>query len=142
MLWSRTYTPEAAHDATGAHSPTNTLIREGVIENRLTTSPHEVDQYRLHWGLENNVDLIFVIAYSKMIQLGWVEELLETTKALFVSLFRPVIEHLIAALSGGVDGDGVDLDIPALFKGWDEIFDKLVKDIDVRLTFFFYTCSQ
>lgn len=132
MLWSRTYTQEAAHDAESAHSPTNTLIKEGVIEGRLTSSPHDINQYRVHWGLENKTDLIFVIAYSKIIQLGWVDELLETAKALFVSLFKPVIEHIIAALSGATPDDAVNLDLPAMFKGWDEVFDQLVNDIDVR----------
>ncbi|TIA90555.1 hypothetical protein E3P99_01516 [Wallemia hederae] len=130
VLWSRAYTPEAARDAASTQSPTNTLIREGVVEGRITSSPHDIDQYRVHWGLENNVDLIFVIAYSKMIQLGWVDELLETAKALFMSLFKPAIEQLIAALSGATDPEHLHLDIPALFKGWNQIFDKLVKDID------------
>ncbi|TIA70392.1 hypothetical protein E3P92_02812 [Wallemia ichthyophaga] len=132
VLWSRTYTPEAAHDAESAHSPTNTLIKEGVIEGRLTSSPHDINQYRVHWGLENKTDLIFVIAYSKIIQLGWVDELLETAKALFVSLFKPVIEHIIAALSGATPDDAVNLDLPAMFKGWDEVFDQLVNDIDKK----------
>ncbi|TIC02260.1 P-loop containing nucleoside triphosphate hydrolase protein [Wallemia mellicola] len=111
------------------NSPTNHILREGVIEGRLTSTPIDYEAYTVHWSLENKLDLIFVIAYSKMIQLNYVEELIETTKQLFVSLFKPLIEQLVNSLSGGEPLNQME-SIPSLFKGWDSVFDKLLKDID------------
>lgn len=103
-----------------------------LIEGRLNTSPIEYESYKVHWGLDNRLDLIFVIAYSKMINLNYVEELMKTMKSVFVSVFENVIINLIKCLNG----ENVEInpfnDINGLFTGWNMLFDNIHNEINLK----------
>lgn len=61
VLWSRSFTPEAAHLAASASSPVNSLIREALIEGRTTEEKYEKDGYAVKWSFVNDLELIFVV---------------------------------------------------------------------------------
>eukprot|EP00741_Cyanophora_paradoxa_P001760 tig00000073_g1707.t1 len=68
--------------------PINNLIRTVLLEERGGQSSHNVDSYTLKWTLANELDLIFVVVYQRILQLFYVDELLERVKHQFTSLYR------------------------------------------------------
>lgn len=60
-MWSRSFTPEAAHLASSSASPVNSLIREALIEGRTTDEKYEKDGYAVKWTFVNELELIFVV---------------------------------------------------------------------------------
>jgi hypothetical protein len=61
VLWSRSFTPDAANLATSSVSPVNSLIREALIEGRTTEEKYEKDGYAVRWTFVNDLELIFVV---------------------------------------------------------------------------------
>lgn len=61
VLWSRSFTPEAAHITSSAASPVNSLIREALIEGRTAEEKYEKDGYAVKWTFVNDLELIFVV---------------------------------------------------------------------------------
>ena len=61
VLWSRSFTPDAAQLASSAASPLNSLIREALIEGRTTDERFEKDGYAVKWSFVNDLELIFVV---------------------------------------------------------------------------------
>jgi signal recognition particle receptor subunit alpha len=61
VLWSRSFTPEAAQLASSPASPVNSLIREALIEGRTTDEKYERDGYAVKWTFVNDLELIFVV---------------------------------------------------------------------------------
>lgn len=62
MLWSRSFTPDAAQLASSAASPVNSLIREALIERRTAEDRYEKDGYAVKWTFVNDLELIFVVS--------------------------------------------------------------------------------
>lgn len=61
VLWSRSFTPDAAQLASSSASPVNSLIREALIEGRTTDEKYEKDGYAVKWTFVNDLELIFVV---------------------------------------------------------------------------------
>jgi signal recognition particle receptor subunit alpha len=61
VLWSRSFTPDAAQLASSSASPLNSLIREALIEGRTTDERFEKDGYAVKWSFVNDLELIFVV---------------------------------------------------------------------------------
>ena len=61
VLWSRSFTPDAAQLASSASSPVNSLIREALIEGRTADEKYEKDGYAVKWTFVNDLELIFVV---------------------------------------------------------------------------------
>ena len=61
VLWSRSFTPDAAQLASSSASPVNSLIREALIEGRTTDEKYEKDGYAVKWSFVNDLELIFVV---------------------------------------------------------------------------------
>lgn len=61
VLWSRSFTPAAAHIASSSASPVNSLIREALIEGRNADDKYEKDGYAVKWTFFNDLELIFVV---------------------------------------------------------------------------------
>jgi signal recognition particle receptor subunit alpha len=61
VLWSRSFTPDAAQLASSSASPVNSLIREALIEGRTTEERYEKDGYAVKWSFVNDLELIFVV---------------------------------------------------------------------------------
>jgi signal recognition particle receptor subunit alpha len=80
VLWSRTLCK-----LTG--DPVDTLINRVLMEDRAGERKFICDAYSMQWVFENKLDLVFVVVYQKILQLLYLEELLESVKKEFVALF-------------------------------------------------------
>ena len=77
------------------------------------------------------------MAYQRILQLTYVEELLNALKALFVKLFEPFLATLVASLhavnnavtSTSARRNMQDWDFAKAFDGWDKVFDKLLRGL-------------
>ncbi|KAI0079993.1 signal recognition particle binding protein [Panus rudis PR-1116 ss-1] len=137
VLWSRSFTPAAAQTAASSTSPVNSLIREALIEGRTAEDKYEKDGYAVKWTFVNDLELIFVVAYQRILQLTYVEELLATMKALFVKLFEPFLTTFIASLHTASKGNisntsHATWNFASAFEGWDGMFDKLLHGLESK----------
>ncbi|KAJ1732415.1 hypothetical protein LPJ61_002053 [Coemansia biformis] len=89
VLWSREYTDIAGR-------PVEALVQEVLIESTRTDSAkHNSGAYSLQWTLANELNVIFVAVYQKMLQLPYVEDLLRHVKRHFVARFEEEIRALV-----------------------------------------------
>ncbi|THH32994.1 hypothetical protein EUX98_g1197 [Antrodiella citrinella] len=134
VLWSRSFTPEASRVATSAASPVNSLVREALIEGRAGDEKYEKDGYAVKWTFVNDLELIFVVAYQRILQLTYVDDLLAALKTLFVKLFEPFLATFLAsvhAVSGGKAlTEAVSWNFAQAFDNWDNIFNKLLAGLE------------
>ncbi|THV07888.1 P-loop containing nucleoside triphosphate hydrolase protein [Dendrothele bispora CBS 962.96] len=138
VLWSRSFTPEASSIASSSASPVNSLIREALIEGRTTDQKYEKDGYAVKWTFVNDLELIFVVTYQRILQLTYVDELLASLKTLFVKLFQPILTTFVASLHAVSTGKVVAAETIATwnfstaFENWDKIFDTLLKTLEEK----------
>lgn len=158
MLWSRSFTPTAAEAvASPSSSPVNSLIREVLIEGRNAEEKYEKDGYAIRWTFVNELELIFVVrdllssyvalvnscyfqvAYQRILQLTYVEDLLSAIKALFVKLFEPFLTSFVAsvhAVRNRATSAKASVmasqtwDFAKAFEGWDKVFDKVLRGLE------------
>ncbi|KAH7889911.1 SRP54-type protein [Phlebopus sp. FC_14] len=138
VLWARSFTPEASHVTSSPASPVNSLIREALIEGRTAEEKYEKDGYAVKWTFVNDLELIFVVAYQRILQLTYVEDLLTAMKALFIKLFEPFLATFVASLHAMNNGKVASAaqhatkpwNFTKAFEGWDKVFDKLLKGFE------------
>ena len=74
-------------------SPIDALIRSCLLEERNASSSFQHDapgcSYTLKWTYNNDLGLVFVAVYRKILHLLYVDELLESVKREFSPLFNP-----------------------------------------------------
>ncbi|KAK4049048.1 hypothetical protein OIV83_004410 [Microbotryomycetes sp. JL201] len=141
VLWSRSFTP--------APSPVDALIREALIEERATAATSDdsslssvstwhKDGYALVWTLANNLQLVFVVAYQRILQLAYAQDLVQHVKRAFVAAYADTVQHVIESTSGKSSTSTEHLvralqsgsGWSALFKGWDDTFNKILRDLE------------
>jgi signal recognition particle receptor subunit alpha len=134
VLWSRSFTPEAAHLAASASSPVNSLIREALIEGRTAEEKYEKDGYAVKWTFVNDLELIFVVAYQRILQLTYVDDLLVAMKRLFVQYFDSFVTTFVASLHSVSKSTqpATTWDFTEIFAKWDILFDKLLKGLEEK----------
>ncbi|KAJ7197188.1 signal recognition particle binding protein, partial [Mycena pura] len=138
VLWSRSFTPDASHLASSSSSPVNSLIREALIEGRTAGEKYEKDGYAVKWTFMNDLELIFVVAYQRILQLTYVDDLLAALKALFVKMFQPFIATFVASLHAINKGKTTVVEAASAlsfadaFSGWDKMFDKLLRNLEEK----------
>ncbi|KAJ7470304.1 signal recognition particle binding protein [Mycena latifolia] len=138
VLWSRSFTPDASNLASSAASPVNSLIREALIEGRTTDEKYEKDGYAVKWTFVNDLELIFVVAYQRILQLTYVDDLLAALKTLFVKMFQPFLATFVASLHALNSGKATVVEAASAFSfaeafdGWDKMFDKLLKSLEEK----------
>ncbi|KAJ6547089.1 signal recognition particle, alpha subunit, N-terminal-domain-containing protein [Mycena capillaripes] len=136
VLWSRSFTPDASILASSSASPVNSLIREALIEGRTTDEKYEKDGYAVKWTFVNDLELIFVVAYQRILQLTYVDELLGALKTLFVKMFQPFLATFVASLHAINSGKATVVEAASAFSfadafdGWDKMFDKLLRSLE------------
>ncbi|KAJ7074243.1 signal recognition particle binding protein [Mycena amicta] len=136
VLWSRSFTPDASQLAASSASPVNSLVREALIEGRTAEEKYEKDGYAVKWTFVNDLELIFVVAYQRILQLTYVDDLLTALKALFVKMFQPFLATFVASLHAintgktAVVETASALNFADAFEGWDKIFDKLLRNLE------------
>ncbi|KAH9966425.1 SRP54-type protein [Russula dissimulans] len=139
VLWSRSFTPDASQLASSSASPVNGLIRDALIEGRAAEQKYEKDGYAVRWTFVNDLELIFVVAYQRILQLTYVDDLLGALKTIFVKRFQPFITAFVASLHA-VNSTAIALSNAAsgttrwnfakAFEGWDVAFNKLLKGLE------------
>ncbi|KAF5324546.1 hypothetical protein D9611_004497 [Ephemerocybe angulata] len=137
VLWSRSFTPDAAQLASSSASPVNSLIREALIEGRTAEEKYERDGYAVKWTFVNDLELIFVVAYQRILQLTYVEDLLSALKTLFIKYFEPFLAAFVASLHAlntarTAVTQATTWDFSKALEGWDTIFDKVLRGLEEK----------
>ncbi|TFK67908.1 P-loop containing nucleoside triphosphate hydrolase protein [Pluteus cervinus] len=132
VLWSKSFTPEASHLASSSASPVNSLIREALIEGRTADENFEKDGYAVKWSFFNGLELIFVVAYQRILQLTYVDELLAALQSAFIKCFEPFLTTFVESLRAKIPrtpSGPFEWDFSAAFRGWDTIFNQILQEI-------------
>ncbi|KAL1929233.1 hypothetical protein VTP01DRAFT_2292 [Rhizomucor pusillus] len=111
VLWSKTFSPLFG-------SPVDSLIKNVLIEERAGSDTFYQDNYALKWTFANEVDLVFVVAYQKILHLSYIDELLETIKRLFLDKFRNSIESKTMLSED--------------YSAFDDLFDKALQQLEEK----------
>ena len=143
VLWSRTFA-SASNGSSSSLPAFDSMIKEKIIDtDPLTQTAQQLNHQdaetniwegqgqTVRWVTENVHGLIFAVAYPRILTLAYIPTLLSTIKQLFVSLFEPLIQALIAAISGQ-DMSQLPLSVKKklfspggwqnIWKGWEETF--------------------
>ncbi|ORX53535.1 P-loop containing nucleoside triphosphate hydrolase protein [Hesseltinella vesiculosa] len=112
VLWQQTFTP------TSGAGPVAALIKDVLIEERSATNTYLKDSCCLKWAFANQLDLVFVVAYQKILQLPFIDELLETVKRLFIDTYRDQI-----TTDKGVHGD---------YSAFTPVFQKILQNVETK----------
>ncbi|KAG7396476.1 hypothetical protein PHYBOEH_002242 [Phytophthora boehmeriae] len=86
VLWSRTLCKLGG-------DPVDNLINRVLMEDRAGEKKFIDDAYAMQWVFENKLDLVFVVVYQKILQLLYIEELLEIVKKDFIAMFPQQIAN-------------------------------------------------
>ncbi|EGG13643.1 signal recognition particle receptor alpha subunit [Cavenderia fasciculata] len=68
--------------------PVNSLIKKVLVQERGADTSFNCDSYTLKWTFANDVDLIFIVVYQKILSLIYIDELLQVIKRKFIKLFK------------------------------------------------------
>mmetsp|Transcript_43247 Transcript_43247/g.123280 ORF Transcript_43247/g.123280 Transcript_43247/m.123280 type:complete len:620 (-) Transcript_43247:94-1953(-) len=83
--------------------PVDRLIREVLLEERVGETSACLDSYNLKWKLLNEMDLFFVVVYQGILQLSYLEGMLERVAKEFLN-------HVGSAFGSGLNIKHVDFD--------------------------------
>lgn len=130
-------------------SPVNAFVKDVLLEGRTpaaasggaqgavaspststsTAAPsYEAGGWKLEWTLANDLDLVVVVAYHRLLHLAYVPALLETAKQLFLVRFGDVLREFVMSLRGGsTAASDREWDLDKLLDGWDAIWEKVLK---------------
>lgn len=90
---------------------------------------YDKDAQSLMWTLANDLGLIFVVVWPRILHLTYLEKLLESMKTLFCNTYGDLVSRITRGDTSGLDlpADG---DWSQLWKGWDAIVSRLVKELE------------
>ncbi|KAI9297596.1 P-loop containing nucleoside triphosphate hydrolase protein [Neoconidiobolus thromboides FSU 785] len=74
-------------------SSVDELISQIFVESRHGENSALLNNQKFHWTFENELDLVFVVAYQKILQLSYIDELLNVLKELFCSQYKEDIKN-------------------------------------------------
>lgn len=131
ILWSKSYT---ASSASSSAQPLNSLVQEVLLSSSGTTQDGATNRYdkdaqSLMWTLANDLGLIFVVVWPRILHLTYLEKLLDSMKTLFCNKYGDLVRNITS-------GNASELEIPddgnwsRLWKGWDAIVSRLVKELE------------
>lgn len=130
VLWQKSYSSDPA--SSNAGGPLNSLVQEVLLNNERNTSAssnrHDKNAQSCMWTLANDLGLIFVVVWPRILHLTYLEKLLETMKTLFISMFGDTIRSINAGELREVPG----YDWSKLWKGWDAIVARLVRELEAE----------
>lgn len=131
ILWSKSYT---ASSTSGSTQPLNSLVQEVLLSSSGTTQEGDTNRYdkdaqSLMWTLANDLGLIFVVVWPRILHLTYLEKLLDSMKALFCDAYGDLVRRITSGNTAGLDlpEDG---NWSKLWKGWDSIVSRLVKELE------------
>jgi hypothetical protein len=81
---------------------------------------------------------VIQVAYQRILQLTYVDDLLAALKTIFIKLFEPFLATFVASLHALSSGKVVSTtgepatqwNFAKAFEGWDKVFDKLLKGLE------------
>ena len=76
--------------------------------------------------------LLFQVAYQRILQLTYVDDLLNALKALFLKQFGPFLTTFVASLNAIAPKEVVSWDFSKALEGWDAIFDTLLAKLEEK----------
>eukprot|EP00735_Rhodelphis_limneticus_P008841 TRINITY_DN2318_c0_g1::TRINITY_DN2318_c0_g1_i1::g.20819::m.20819 TRINITY_DN2318_c0_g1::TRINITY_DN2318_c0_g1_i1::g.20819 ORF type:complete len:638 (+),score=163.79,sp/Q9DBG7/SRPRA_MOUSE/42.55/3e-154,SRP54/PF00448.17/2.5e-55,SRP-alpha_N/PF04086.8/3.3e-50,AAA_22/PF13401.1/3.6e-07,ArgK/PF03308.11/5.2e-06,CbiA/PF01656.18/6.4e-06,SRP54_N/PF02881.14/4.9e+03,SRP54_N/PF02881.14/6.7e+03,SRP54_N/PF02881.14/2e-05,MobB/PF03205.9/0.0043,MobB/PF03205.9/30,AAA_30/PF13604.1/0.00015,AAA_33/PF13671.1/0.0069,AAA_29 len=85
VLWSKSFNASA-------DPPINDCVRTVLIEERTSEKSYSKNGFTLKWTLANDLQLIFVCVYQNILQLLYIDELLDAVKDEFCALFAEEIK--------------------------------------------------
>ncbi len=138
VLWSKTFSP-ALNSADASANPVNSLIKRAFLEQRTADQKFDKDGYTLRWTFANELDLTFVVVYQRILQLSYIDELLDTIRSLFTDLFASFVRKLAqsskSAIASGTSkaatlSESARLEFSAALKEWDDIFTKTLRSLE------------
>ncbi|KAJ2834007.1 hypothetical protein GGI24_000601 [Coemansia furcata] len=91
VLWSKAFAPIT-------HRPVDSLVQDVLIQStRLDTSSNKyhAGTYSLQWTFANELNVIFIAVYQKILQLPYLDDLLRHVKKHFVTRFQQEIKLLV-----------------------------------------------
>ncbi|PCH38272.1 signal recognition particle binding protein [Wolfiporia cocos MD-104 SS10] len=136
LLWSRSFAP-TSHAAGSVTSPVSSLVREALVEGRTADNSFEKNGLAFKWTFVNDLELIFVVAWQRILQLTYVEDLLNALKTVFLKLFEPFLTAFVASLhaASSVSGQASSTwNFATAFENWDSVFDKILRGFEEKAT--------
>lgn len=140
VLWSKSFTPGIPAATTGQanNHPVDALIRSAFLEDRLASDRYEKEGYSLQWALANDVELVFVVVYQRILQLTYIPQLLTSVKASFLDMFKPFVVALREATQPGRAMSSTSLlavrrlkqEFDARLQDWESSFLKLLRGLE------------
>lgn len=131
ILWSKSYT---ANSASSSAQPLNSLVQEVLLSSSGSTQDGATNRYdkdaqSLMWTLANDLGLIFVVVWPRILHLTYLEKLLDSMKTLFCSKYGDLVRSITSGNASeiGLPADG---NWSSLWKGWDAIVSRLVKELE------------
>ncbi|XP_051183680.1 uncharacterized protein [Lolium perenne] len=87
ILWSSCRALGLASPLKG--SPIDALIRSCLLEERAADAGFTQDNYALRWAFSNDLGLVFVAVYQRMLHLLYVDDLLAAVRKEFSQIYDP-----------------------------------------------------
>lgn len=93
---------------------------------------HDKDSQSMMWTLANDLGLIFVVVWPRILHLGYLERLLDTMKQLFVSMYGDTVRKLTSGQLRELGSATGKTAWSALWAGWDGIVTRLVRELEAE----------
>jgi signal recognition particle receptor subunit alpha len=137
VLWTKSYGSVANSKDQGA--AISSLVQQVLLNDSNSSSQqaasagecsrYDKDSQSLMWTLANDLGLIFVVVWPRILHLSFLEKLLQTMKTLFINMFGDTVRTITNAEAAGRQHI---LDWASLWKGWDAIVTKLVRELELE----------
>ncbi|WFD41331.1 uncharacterized protein MJAP1_004328 [Malassezia japonica] len=92
ILWSKAFTPSASNS-----DIVNRVVRTTFLEERTAQARVDIDGCTVRWTLSNPLELTFIAVYQRILQLTYVETLLESVQAAFTERYATLLKTLPSA---------------------------------------------
>jgi signal recognition particle receptor subunit alpha len=69
------------------------LISDVFIQERSSEKEYDRDGYRVKWAFANDLGLIFVAVYQRILELNWIDELLQAAKRMFTKMYADMLRR-------------------------------------------------
>jgi signal recognition particle receptor subunit alpha len=93
VLFQRTPSSASSLSSTSSTYLIDRIISEVFLSERSNEKEYSTDGYTLKWTFANELGLIFVAAYSKILELKWINELLVSVKNMFVKMYADALKR-------------------------------------------------
>ncbi|WFD44526.1 hypothetical protein MPSI1_003194 [Malassezia psittaci] len=89
ILWSREFTPSV-----NERDVVNYVIRTAFFEERTAHQKLDFEGFTIRWSFSNKLDLVFIAVYQRILQLNYIDQLLESVQSAFTKQYHPFLEAL------------------------------------------------